>query len=84
MYKTREEHEAEQAELRKKNKLRFVNMTKDELFDYFIENARYMPDAPDKAYHIRFAGQFFNDSDTKALWETINKLVRQWRKELSK
>jgi hypothetical protein len=50
----------------------------DDLFQYFIDNARHSPDAPvDSKYNIRFGSKHLHSSETHLLRDLFFKKVRK-------
>lgn len=61
------------------DELRVLN--DDELFDYFTDFARYIEDAPQLKYGIRFGSRTLVSADTHELWDKFRNKVRETEKE---
>lgn len=59
-------------------------LSKKDLETWFMDNARYMPDAPSRPYFIRCSSKVFFSDDTmdlrKQFEEAIQKLKRKLRR----
>ena len=57
--------------------IEFLRCLNDEqLFEYFGNYARYIPDAPQDCYVIRCGSQTLSSNDTSDLWRKFEKEVR--------